>query len=52
MPGGEGMTPDAAAQREWLRQWNDAGPAPAVFPAFPGLDLSPPAYYKYVRFEH
>jgi hypothetical protein len=24
------MTPDAATQREWLRQWNDAGPALAA----------------------
>ena len=24
------MTPDAATQQEWLRQWNDAGPALAA----------------------
>jgi hypothetical protein len=24
------MTPEAATQREWLRQWNDAGPALAA----------------------
>ncbi len=24
------MTPDGAAQREWLRQWNEAGPALAA----------------------
>jgi len=24
------MTSDAATQREWLRQWNDAGPALAA----------------------
>jgi len=24
------MTPDSAAQREWLRQWNEAGPALAA----------------------
>jgi hypothetical protein len=24
------MTPDAATQYEWLRQWNDAGPALAA----------------------
>jgi hypothetical protein len=24
------MTPDAATQREWLRQWNNAGPALAA----------------------
>lgn len=24
------MTPDHATQREWLRQWNDAGPALAA----------------------
>ena len=24
------MTPETAVQREWLRQWNDAGPALAA----------------------
>lgn len=24
------MTPDSAAQQEWLRQWNEAGPALAA----------------------
>jgi hypothetical protein len=24
------MTPEAAIQREWMRQWNDAGPALAA----------------------
>ena len=24
------MTPEGAAQREWLRQWNEAGPALAA----------------------
>jgi hypothetical protein len=24
------MTPDSATQREWLRQWNEAGPALAA----------------------
>jgi hypothetical protein len=24
------MTPETAAQREWLRQWNEAGPALAA----------------------
>ena len=25
-----GMTPEITTQREWLRQWNDAGPALAA----------------------
>jgi hypothetical protein len=25
-----GMTPEITSQREWLRQWNDAGPALAA----------------------
>jgi hypothetical protein len=25
-----GMTPETTTQREWLRQWNDAGPALAA----------------------